>query len=73
VSDAFDSNDVALMSRALERAFRELKTSGRLDGTGEEAARATLTKGLIEAIAGGKRDEQELAAAALSHYQQSDL
>ena len=66
--NAFDSDDVALMSRALERAWQQLTAQGKLNGDGEALAKAALTKAIVENAEGGERDEQRLAAFAIAHY-----
>ena len=59
------------MSRALLHAVKQLQTSGLLNGKGREQAEAVLTKGIVEAVTRGERDEFKLAAHALTHFQQA--
>jgi hypothetical protein len=68
MTQAFNSGDVKLLSRALELAWHRLQRSGMLDGEGEAAAKGALTKGLIEAADRGVRDEATLAAHAVAQY-----
>jgi hypothetical protein len=72
VSDAFNSEEVELMSRALAHALRQLEPSGPAFNGDEETARAVLTRGIMEAVKLGERDEHKLAAHALTYYQKRD-
>jgi hypothetical protein len=69
VSDAFNSEEVELMSRALARALKQLEPTELPFNGNEEAAKAVLTRGIIEAVKLGERDEHKLAAHALTYYQ----
>jgi hypothetical protein len=69
VSDAFNSEEVELMARALAHALKQLEHSGLPFNGNEEATKAVLTRGIIEGVKLGERDEHKLAAHALTHYQ----
>ena len=72
MSDAFNSEEVELMSRALAHALKQLDPSGLPFNGNEEAAKAALTRGIMEAVKLGERDEHKLAAHALTYYQKGN-
>jgi hypothetical protein len=72
VSDAFNSEEIELMSRALAHALTQLESSGLPFNGNEEAAKSVLTRGIIEAVKLGERDEYKLAAHALKYYQKGN-
>lgn len=70
MSDAFDSDDCALMVRALSRAYAELDGGKFYDGRGEEETKAILTQAIMESAGRGERNERKLVAYALSCLEQ---
>jgi hypothetical protein len=68
---AFDSTEVALLSRALDRAWLEFGHSGLKNGDADAVVRAALTRAIVEAADQGERDESKLTAYALAHYERS--
>lgn len=71
VSDAFNSEDCELMSRALSGARAELERRQAYDGLDEEEIKSILTKAIMEAVGRGERDPKALTAHALSQFVQA--
>ncbi len=63
---AFDSEQIGLMSKALDRAWKAVQASKASYALGDEAeqARAALAKHIIEAAKQGERDPRRLSEAA---------
>jgi hypothetical protein len=68
----FDSDDTNLMSSALHQALKRLKTLGLVDED-SSAARATLTKLILEAAARGERNEENLILFAIGRFKAGDM
>ncbi len=68
MSNAFESKDVELMLRALDRACAQFRASGRMDGDAESVVRSVLAKAVVDAAQQGERDEEKLSALALANY-----
>lgn len=64
----FDEADCDRMERALARAYRLFMSSGRLRPENLSIAKATLSRGIMHAMARGERDESRLAMYAVNTF-----
>lgn len=71
MTDAFNSEDLKLLSSALDRAQEQFHAARDGNGDSETVVRAALTRALLEAAETGERDEAKLVAYALVHYERS--
>jgi hypothetical protein len=64
MNHAYDSDDCAVFSEALEHAWRIFLRSGRLTSSNYDLAKAALTRAILDAGEGGLRNPRRLAVAA---------
>jgi hypothetical protein len=67
-SSAFNSDDCALMSRALYQALQRLRAAGRIDRD-EEEVRAELVQIIMKDARAGETDEEQLILGAMAQFQ----
>ena len=67
MSDAFDTEAINLMSRALQGALARLATLGLVDGDADRV-RAVLSRFIMDEVHKGERDEEQLIALAMDHH-----
>jgi hypothetical protein len=71
MTDVFNSEDLKLLSSALDRAQEQFHAARNGNGDSEAVVRAALTRALLEAADAGERDETKLVAYALAHYERT--
>src|SRR5262249_27230694 len=68
MSNAFESKDVELMLRALDRALTQFRDARRMNSDAESVVRSVLAKAVVDAAQEGERDEEKLSVLALANY-----
>jgi len=66
-SAAFSPEECELLSRALDRAWRQLSETGQ--NTDEAMAKAALSRGILQAAGRGERSVDALSAYAVAHLE----